>query len=1012
MARFRSQAAAGARVPAIRLPSTALDVSIANVTEQTATTGGPLETAGSGDARRDRRRAQLEALLTAVAVAAAVGAGVSGMWGSLEANVRENYRRHLTDLALAASQQVDTELHERIRDPAQIDTPDYRRAVEPLRRLRLAVPDVRYVYTLVRDGPRIRFILDAADPGDNDGDGVEDRSGIWDISNNKTRALQEALGVAGGIGRPSATRAPYTDPWGTFMTGYAPIYHADGRQAGVVAVDVDAGVFLARLVQARNQALLGLIPAGLLVLGLGVAVYYMRLRGLAAKRGVRRAALQAENAAAVLALERRRLANVIEGTGVGTWEWNIETGDVLINDRWAAMIGLTLPEHGKVTVGFWQGLLHPEDFPLVSDALTASFGGRAGVYEVDFRMHHAQGHWVWIAARGNVIERDADGRPLRMAGTHQDITGRKITEVALKQSEGKFRGLFELSPIGIALNDLRTGRFLEVNDALLAPTGYTREEFLALSYWDITPASYAADEKAQLDAMAACGRYGPYEKEYIRRDGTRYPVLLSGMRMADAGGREVIWSIVQDISQRKAMESELTEAARRDKLTGLANRTLFMERLHRALARVRAAGDQRFAVLFLDFDHFKLINDTLGHEAGDELLRQIADRLRSSLRAADAMSDDADGNLVARFGGDEFVILINDFHVGADIEKVAERLLNSLAPAYSLAGRDVHSTASIGIVTSDQCTESAEAVIRNADVAMYEAKRSGRACSVVFNEAMHTRLTRHVTIESGLRKALGTPELSLVYQPIVELDTGRMVSVEALLRWEHPHLGTISPAEFVPIAEETGLIVPLGGWVLQEACRKLAEWRDAAPERAPGTINVNVSRAELALGPRLLERIHETLERTGLPPHCLQLEVTEREVMRNPDASHDLMEELRAAGVRLAMDDFGTGTSSLACLRDYPFDTIKIDRSFVHDLATSRDVLAVIRATVTLVENLGMASVAEGVETSAQVKILKSLGCRYAQGYFYSRPVTADELLASLLGGAGEPTGRLPAFAS
>ena len=360
-----------------------------------------------------------------------------------------------------------------------------------------------------------------------------------------------------------------------------------------------------------------------------------------------------------------------------------------------------------------------------------------------------------------------------MAGINQDITARKEVEVALKDSESKFRGLFELSPVGIALNDFRTGPVPRgQRRAARARPGYSREEFLRLSYWDITPASYAAAEKAQLESMETTGRYGPYEKEYIRKDGSRYPVLLCGMRMTDASGRDVIWSIVQDISQRKAMESELTEAARCDRLTGLANRTLFMERLQRAIERVRDGEQQRFAVLFLDFDHFKLINDTLGHEAGDELLRQIAARLRGALRAADAMGEEPGGNVVARFGGDEFVILINDLHVGADAGKVAERLLNALAPVYCVGGRDVHSTASIGIVTSEQCVESAEAVIRNADVAMYEAKRSGRACSVIFNEAMHTRLTRHVTIESGLRKALGTSQLSLVYQPIVELDDG------------------------------------------------------------------------------------------------------------------------------------------------------------------------------------------------------------------------------------------------
>ena len=237
--------------------------------------------------------------------------------------------------------------------------------------------------------------------------------------------------------------------------------------------------------------------------------------------------------------------------------------------------------------------------------------------------------------------------------------------------------------------------------------------------------------------------------------------------MTDGQGRDLVWSIVQDISRRKALESELKAAAQRDKLTGLANRALFMERLQRAIERVRNNPDERFTVLFLDFDHFKRLNDTLGHAAGDDLLTQIARRLRSALRAADAHNEHVDSNLIARFGGDEFVVLLNDVNAGADVAKVSDRLLDSLAPAYSIGGRDVHSTASIGIVTSDQCTESAEAVIRNADVAMYEAKRRGRACSVIFNDGMHTRLARQVAVENGLRKALASDEMFLVYQPIV-----------------------------------------------------------------------------------------------------------------------------------------------------------------------------------------------------------------------------------------------------
>jgi diguanylate cyclase (GGDEF)-like protein len=461
-----------------------------------------------------------------------------------------------------------------------------------------------------------------------------------------------------------------------------------------------------------------------------------------------------------------------------------------------------------------------------------------------------------------------------------------------------------------------------------------------------------------------------------------------------------IWRVQR---RQEALESQLGHAARCDKLTNLANRAEFMDRLERAIERVNRGEQAYFAVLFLDFDRFKLINDTLGHVAGDELLRQIAGRLLATLRASDIMTLGEEGNVVSRFGGDEFLLLINDLRATGDAVRIAERLLNALTPPYDIHGNELHSSASIGVVTSDQCRAGAEEVVRNADVAMYEAKRAGRACTVVFDEAMHTRLARHVTIENSLRRAIGTSELYLVYQPIVDLDSGRFASAEALVRWNHPVLGAISPSEFIPIAEETGLIVALGKWVQDESCAAMAAWRSADPAGAPDTISVNVSRAELGLGDRLLAQVRETLERHGLPANVLQLEITERELMRHPEEVHALMVELRSLGVKLAMDDFGTGTSSLGVLRNYPFDTIKIDRSFVQDIGGNPDVLAVIHATVHLVGNLGMASLAEGVEKAEQVAVLLSLGCRYAQGYYFSRPVPRDALPGVIRKGLAVP---------
>ena len=802
------------------------------------------------------RRARSGAVLIGVIGLLAVGAGFVDLWFFATTSIRENFRHHLVTLANVAAMQVDADLHRSVRASAELNGADYLRAVAPLRRLRSASPDIRFVYTTVLEGDTVRFVLDASDPDERDSDGALVQARIGDVDPTNEPVLLAVLhGTARGD--DASTSEPYSSKWGSFMTGYAPILDEHGHHTAVLGVDVNADIYIERVRQARRLAIIGVMPAAILVFALSLIYYRQRVRAVGSARRLSR------------------------------------------------------------------------------------------------------------------------------------------EQARLRESESSFRSLFELSPVGIALNDLETGRFLQANDALLQSSGLSREELLGKTYWDMTPSGYDDAERVQLESMAQTNRYGPYEKEYIRKDGSCYPVLLSGIALTDAHGREVIWSIVQDISQRKAFEQELADAARRDKLTGLANRTQFMERLTHQVTRARDGAHGIFAVLFLDFDHFKMVNDTLGHDAGDELLRQIAVRLRSTLRGGEDPASEARGTLVARFGGDEFLILLADLRAGADAERIAERLLNALAPAYSIMGREVHSSASIGIVTSEQPIDSADAIVRNADVAMYEAKRAGRACTVVFNEAMHVRLTRHMTIESGLRKALGTDQLSMVYQPIVELETGRVTSVEALLRWRHPLLGQVTPTEFIPVAEESGLIVPLGQWVLLESCHMLADWRIRDPAGAPDTVSVNISRAELALGPRLLGRVHETLAATGLPPECLQLEVTEREVMRDPAASLRLIQDLRDLGIRLAMDDFGTGTSSLSCLRDYPFDVIKIDRSFVRDLAENPDVLAVIHATLTLVENLGMGSVAEGVEDATQVAVLQSLGCRFAQGYYFSRPVSADQLVST-----------------
>jgi PAS domain S-box-containing protein len=620
----------------------------------------------------------------------------------------------------------------------------------------------------------------------------------------------------------------------------------------------------------------------------------------------------------------------------------------------------------------------------------------------EWHLHTPAGTELWL---------DVDLYPLR--GDNGELEGfvRVCLDITSRvKQQAKQQALWAALPTGVVVQD-KTGMIVETNPAAERLLGLSAEQLLGRGSVDPRwravrddGSAYPGHEHPAMRTLATGLALGNETMGIQLPNGEQRWLLINTEPQRDKDGQlSGVVACFSDISESRSLQARLSDSARTDALTGLPNRTVVMERLQAAIAQAHSQPAYGFAVLFMDFDRFKQVNDSLGHAAGDELLRQLARRLERSVRLRDAVSRVVSDSVAparlptaARLGGDEFLVVLEDVREVDAVQAVAQRLLQELAEPYLISGVPLQSSVSIGVVMCPDpnagaaLPATAEEVLRNADTAMYEAKRAGRGRWVIFDDSMQQRVQHTLAIENDLRRALKDDELFVVYQPVLDLRTRQLLGVEALVRWRHPQRGLVNPVEFIGVAEQCGLIDAVGGVVLRRACTQFMQWQRSLGERAPRSVAVNLSRAQLDRA-SLVDDIQNILQSTGMQPHQLQLEVTES-LAAQDERMLDMLRQIKRLGVRLALDDFGTGYSSLACLHQMPVDTVKVDRSFVQHAEGAEYHRVLIEATIRVARTLGMTTVAEGIETESQAALMQRLACDRGQGYLFSRPLEADAL--------------------
>lgn len=695
-------------------------------------------------------------------------------------------------------------------------------------------------------------------------------------------------------------------------------------------------------------------------------------------RSHRKRTRQRANLIAQIREREDRLKLSLWGAGDWFWDWDLRGSQI---SRIGADHVLPHAESELINTEDWrQKGIHPEDLPRVQELMHKHLAGESDAYESEHRIRDSHGDWTWVRARGKVVDRDADFNPLRVSGTARDITSNRQADRDRRIASEVLRSMNE----AVAVIDLNF-RFVSVNPAFSRITGYEEKDVVGMPVSLLDSTQHPPEFYHQAHEALRTKGHTRGEVWQRRANGDEFLSWIEQSEVCDESGTRTHYvAVVNDITDKKRIEQELRYLANYDTLTGLPNRTLLSERLARTVVRARRHGT-RGAVLFLDLDHFKLINDSLGHAAGDRILRSAAVRLQSVASSSDT---------VARLGGDEFTIIMEDVTDVSSATAMAEAVIAAFGePILNDGGGDVIISPSIGISLFPEHATAPTDLLKFADAAMYRAKARGRNTFQFYDESMDAEVQRRASMTAALRRALERGEFHLVFQPRQSLFDGRINGVEVLLRWTNEEFGVVPPTAFIPLAEETGLILPIGKWVLENACATLSEWIKQGVDQVG--ISVNVSVLQL-LRDNLPASVTHALEASGLPAARLELELTESMVMANAEQAITVLGELKRLGVSIAIDDFGTGYSSLIYLKRLPIDTLKIDKEFVGDLTHDPDDEAIVTTIISMAHSLGLTVVAEGVETPDQLRYLREQGCDEIQGYLLAHPMRADDCLKFL----------------